>query len=60
MRHKIHALFLLSNLATFSLEVTFSIFQVLHTEQYTGVPKMYTHFKRCYLCITFRSWIELR
>ena len=24
------------------------------------VPKMYTHFKRCYLCITFRSWIELR
>jgi len=21
---------------------------------------MYTHFKRCYLCITFRSWIELR
>jgi hypothetical protein len=22
---------------------------------YKGVPKMYTHFKRCYLCITFGS-----
>jgi hypothetical protein len=26
----------------------------------TGVPKMCTHFKRCYLRITFRNWIELR
>ena len=26
-----------------------------------GVPKkMYTYCKRCYLCITFWSWIELR
>jgi len=32
--YKIHALFLLSNLANFSLEVTFSIFQVLNTQQY--------------------------
>lgn len=24
-----------------------------------GVLKMYAHFKRCYLCFTFRSWIEL-
>jgi hypothetical protein len=27
------------------------------TLPYTGgAKKMYTHFKRCYLCITFRSW----
>jgi hypothetical protein len=25
-----------------------------------GAKKMYTHFKRCYLCITFQSWIELQ
>ena len=24
-------------------------------EIYRGCHKMYTHFKRCYLCITFRS-----
>ena len=40
-----------------------SLFSYTHQQMhlYTGsVKKMCTHFKRCYLCITFQSWIELR
>ena len=38
------------------------VYRSLHhvRAQYRGCQKLYTHFKRYYLCITFRSGIKLR
>jgi len=34
----------------FSFHFNIILYLTKHTQE---VPKMYTHFKRCYLCITF-------
>jgi len=38
----------------------FNCKEVRNQQNIQGVPKMHTHFKRYYLCITFLSWIKLR
>jgi len=35
------------------------MYKILFVYIYTGVPKMYTHFKRCYIYIYIYIYIEL-